>query len=217
MIKAVVFDLDGTLVDTMGHFADVAADVIARRHGWSVARGRKAYLDTSGIPFFQQLEVLFPGHSDNSALEAEFETRKMTAYDGRSFLEDVPPAIALMREQGVAAVVSSNNREDVVREYIAGEGVHFDVVLGFRDDFYKGEPHFAFVERELGIARDEMLFVGDSVRDAELALGAGVRFAARLGTVARESFVEALGAVDFIDPGQLGDFLRGTTRCTSAT
>ena len=31
-LRAVMFDLDGTLVDTMGAFADLAAAVLARRH-----------------------------------------------------------------------------------------------------------------------------------------------------------------------------------------
>lgn len=208
MLKAVVFDLDGTLVDTMGFFADVAADVIAQRHGWTLEAGRRAYFETSGIPFCQQLEVLFPGHPDNPELERDFETRKMAAYDGLGLLDDVPPALAGLAERGVSVAVSSNNREDVVRDYLAGQGAHFDVVLGYREGFAKGEAHFSHVEHSLGVDRTHMLFVGDSVHDAELARQAGVRFAARLGTVPRTSFEASPDDVLFIEPGHLSELLR---------
>jgi len=40
--KVVMFDLDGTLVDTMEHFADLAAELINQYYGveWQLARRR---------------------------------------------------------------------------------------------------------------------------------------------------------------------------------
>jgi beta-phosphoglucomutase-like phosphatase (HAD superfamily) len=69
----ILFDMDGTLVDTMQVFADVAAGVMVKHHGLDRARARAAYLATSGIPFFQQLEVIVPGHAGHAAAAAEFE------------------------------------------------------------------------------------------------------------------------------------------------
>src|ERR1700742_4647011 len=63
--RAVLFDLDGTLIDTMQVFADVAADVMVRHHALDRTAARTAYLATSGIPFFQQLEKIVPGDASN--------------------------------------------------------------------------------------------------------------------------------------------------------
>src|SRR5690349_4513168 len=80
-IRAVMFDLDGTLVDTMGALADLAAEVMSSRHGYDRARARERYLETSGIPFHQQLEVILPGDVRNAAASAEFEQRKRAVCD----------------------------------------------------------------------------------------------------------------------------------------
>ena len=45
----VMFDLDGTLIDTMGDFADIAADEMARAHGYDFAHARRRYLETSDL------------------------------------------------------------------------------------------------------------------------------------------------------------------------
>src|SRR5690349_24162511 len=77
--RAVLFDLDGTLIDTMQTFADVAAGVMVEHHGMDRATARAAYLTTSGIPFFKQLEVIAPGDARNAAAAAEFEREKVIA------------------------------------------------------------------------------------------------------------------------------------------
>lgn len=192
-VRAVLFDFDGTLVDTMGEFADLAAELIAGAHGWTVAEGRAAYLRTSGIPFFQQLEVLFPGDPGNGALMDAFEGGKLRFYEGKGLLPDVGPAVAALQARGVRAIVSSNNYGPVVERFLATQAPAFDLVLGFGDGLAKGEPHFARALAAFGLDRGELVFVGDSVRDAELAREAGVAFVGRRGTVAPEAFDARFG------------------------
>ena len=65
--KAYLFDFDGTLVDTMGGFADIAGRVINGFHPHiSFEAARRRYLETSGIPFFQQLEIICPEDPTNA-------------------------------------------------------------------------------------------------------------------------------------------------------
>ena len=68
----------------MGGFADIAAEVMAARHGveWSWARGK--YLETSGLPFCKQLEVIFPQHAQSQAASDEFEARKLAVCEATS-------------------------------------------------------------------------------------------------------------------------------------
>jgi len=192
-ISAIMFDFDGTLIDTMGAFADVAGRLMSACFGGTFEEGREAYLATSGIPFFQQLEVLHPGDLRNKRVAEQFESDKLEAYKERGLFPDVAAAVSGLRERGIATVVSSNNFSGVVRRFLDTQDVSFDVVLGFGDGMAKGERHIAWVERELGVTREEMLFVGDSVRDGELALAAGIRFVGRLGTVPEERFVKRFG------------------------
>ncbi|KAB2838978.1 HAD family hydrolase [bacterium] len=184
-----VFDFDGTLVDSMGGFADLAAQLIAEAYEMPREEAREAYLRTSGLPFFQQLEVLFPGDVRNAATAAAFEARKQEDYFGRPFFADVPTAIAGLQERGLRAVVSSNNGQELVEAYLERRSKpRFDLVLGFKKGFAKGKAHFERVLAHFGLKASEMLFVGDSLHDARQALEFGVDFVGRVGTFRQEQF-----------------------------
>lgn len=199
--KAFLFDFDGTLVDTMGAFADLAGELMATYYGGKAEKGRANYLKTSGIPFFQQLAVLYPGDPRNEQVAVRFESEKLVAYNSKGLFVDVAPAVEAFHKRGIAAVVSSNNFTPVVKRFLETQQVPFDLVLGYDKGFCKGEPHFAEVEKVLGIPRQQLGFVGDSVRDGELAEAGGVKFAARLGTVPQERFEARFGsnAIPFVD------------------
>jgi len=91
-------------------------------------------------------------------------------------LTDAASTIRELRTSGVKVAVSSNNFQELVDDYIARTGIEFDMVLGYRDNFAKGEDHFRHIETTCGIARDEMTFVGDSLKDGEKAAASGVTF-----------------------------------------
>jgi len=165
-----MFDLDGTLVDTMGGFADIAAEVMAARHGveWAWARGK--YLETSGLPFCKQLEVIFPAHAANGAASDEFEGRKLAVCEATSMDAQTIEGLEALRAQGLKLVVSSNTGQTVVDAFVAREGFAFDLALGFEPalGLGKGRPHVERALAQFGANRDELLFVGDSLKDADL-------------------------------------------------
>lgn len=188
--RVVMFDLDGTLVDTMGGFADIAADVMAARHGveWGWARGK--YLETSGLPFCKQLEVVFPGHAANQAASDEFEARKLAVCEATPMDARTLEGLEALRALGLKLVVSSNTGQTVVDSFVEREGFRFDLALGFdpAQGLGKGRPH---VERALAVfavPREKLLFVGDSLKDADLADECGVPFIGRLGTFREADF-----------------------------
>lgn len=187
--QVVVMDFDGTLVDTMGGFADVAADVLQRWYGTDRAMARRQYIETSGIPFRHQLEILHPGDLRNDLAAVDFEEGKLAGFFAETFSPDAVEAVASLRARGFYVVVSSNNYQVLVDEFCARhDGVVFDLVLGARENFYKGADHFRVVERRFGASPSEMVFVGDSLKDAERAISCGVAFVAKVGTFTREEF-----------------------------
>jgi phosphoglycolate phosphatase-like HAD superfamily hydrolase len=198
-LRMVVFDFDGTLVDTMQSFADVAADVMATRHSVHFDWARARYLETSGIPFFQQLEEIFPGHNENSKAADEFEKRKLESFFSERFDADVRGALRKLQRQGYKIAVSSNNFQHLLDKFVSTEEVSFDLVLGCRENFFKGHDHFRAIQRELGVAAHEILFVGDSLMDAQRAAESGVRFVGRTGTFTSQSFKKAYPGVSTVD------------------
>jgi len=195
----VVFDFDGTLVDTMQSFADVAADVMASRYSVHFEWARRRYLETSGIPFFQQLEEIFPNNNGNSDAAEEFERRKLEGFFSEKFDADVRGALAALQSKGYKIAVSSNNFQHLLDKFVSTEDVQFDMVLGCRDNFFKGHDHFNAIKQKLGVGAHEILFVGDSLMDAQRATESGVRFVGRTGTFTSQSFKKAYPGIPTVD------------------
>jgi len=192
--KAVgIFDFDGTLVDSMGAFADLAADLMERAYSLPWNQARQNYLDTSGLPFFQQLECLFPGNDSNASVARAFEEQKKQNYHKSAYFQEVPEAIGRLQSQGLRVVVSSNNGQKLVEEFLKnpkGPKMEFDLVLGFREGFAKGPDHFDKILKHFGQPVEQAFFVGDSLQDAQKAVNFGIDFVGKLGTFDRESFQE---------------------------
>ena len=76
-VRAVVVDFDGTIADSIGHFAGVAADLLVEsgaltRSGDATAR----YLATAGDDFRSQLTEIIPGHAATTSIARRFEAAK---------------------------------------------------------------------------------------------------------------------------------------------
>jgi phosphoglycolate phosphatase-like HAD superfamily hydrolase len=87
-------------------------------------------------------------------------------------------------------VVSSHTGQHVVDEFAERERFRFDLALGFDParGLAKGVPHIERTLAALAIGRERLLFVGDSLRDADLAEQAGVPFVGRVGTFSADDF-----------------------------
>ena len=188
--EMVLFDLDGTLVDTMFAFADLAAELMARDHGDEFDRARARYLGTSGVPFAHQLEIIHPGDSRNAAVSVEFERRKRALCERAPMGPRTVAALEALRALGVKLVLSSNTGQQFVDEFVAREGFAFDLALGFDADagLAKGRPHFERAATVLGVPAERAWFVGDSLKDGELARACGLTFFGRVGTFRAEDF-----------------------------
>jgi phosphoglycolate phosphatase-like HAD superfamily hydrolase len=207
---AIMFDLDGTLVDTMFAFADLASEMMAQHHGDDAAQARRRYLETSGIPFHQQLEVIHPGHLANSAASTEFELLKRRICDEAPMDAPTKEALATLRARGIKLVVSSNTGQEFVDEFVEREGVEFDLALGFdaSQGLAKGRPHVERTLAKLKVEAKAVWFVGDSLKDGELAADCGLSFVGRVGTFSRESFTSTFPGGKVIEViGELLDLI----------
>lgn len=198
--KVVVMDFDGTLVNTMGGFAEVASGVLSKWYGTEPAVAKRQYIETSGIPFRQQVEILHPGDQRNDLAAREFEEKKLKGFFAESFAPETIETVHRLQERGLRVVVSSNNYQELVDAFCARYPLlKFDLVLGARENFFKGKDHFREVERVFRVGPKEMVFVGDSLKDGERAIGCGVPFIAKLGTFTREEFLARFPGIATIE------------------
>jgi phosphoglycolate phosphatase-like HAD superfamily hydrolase len=186
--RVLLCDLDGTLVDSMPTLADLATDVMEEVFGTPRILARELYLATCGLPFVKQLEEIFPGDPRNAAASATFERRKPARCSAIRMPADTRRALDRVKARGVRVAVSSNNGVENVADFARNSDFSFDLVLGFGGGLAKGKPHLDMLSRTFGVDRQEMLFVGDSIHDGEIAEREGVPFVGLAGTFSSERF-----------------------------
>lgn len=177
--KGYLFDFDGTLVDTMGGYADLAGRLI---HGAypeiSAEKGRELYIRTSGIPFIQQMELIRPGDPGNARVVRDFEEQKIEGFFASHVEPAVRAALEALRSKGCIVGVSSGNVPELINRYVERERMAFDIVMGYDHDsgFEKGKPHFDYFLEKFGLEKKDLTFVGDSLKDADKGYDYGIQF-----------------------------------------
>ncbi|MCK4613507.1 MAG: HAD family hydrolase [Thermoplasmata archaeon] len=197
--KACVFDFDGTVIDTMECFAATAAKVMEQSFGLERAEGRRLYLETSGLPFRLQLEEMFPDDLRNDEAAGVFERAKMRDITQARFFPEVKGIIDELRGRGILVAISSNNFAVNVNGLLGEAAIDVDLVLSYHPGFHKGDPHFLRILAHWGLEHSQVLYIGDSIKDALWAREYGVDFVARTGTAAREMFEKAFPEFRVVD------------------
>lgn len=192
MKKAAVFDFDFTLGDSAkGIIASVNHALEAM--GYAPAE-EESIRKTIGLSLPETLRTLTGNEKDGALFETYFKEKadevmvpKTTLYDG------VTEMLASLHEQGIRlAIVTTKYHYRIERILeVNGIGHLIDEIIG-GDDVKNPKPDpegMMLLEERLGIAPEEILYVGDSVVDAKTAQAAGVAFAAVLtGTTTAEDF-----------------------------
>ena len=181
MKKLVIFDLDGTLVNTIADLADSVNHAL-QTLGYSAQPYEKfPYFVGNGI--YKLIERALPTESRDEqtirSVKAVFmdyymlhNTDKSTVYDG------VGELLRALAGKGVALAVASNKVHEATVAMIARlfPGIGFACVLGQRDGV-PTKPNPAIVAEILQTASatpSETLYVGDSGVDMQTAHNAGI-------------------------------------------
>jgi 2-phosphoglycolate phosphatase len=179
-IRAVLFDLDGTLADTAPDLTRALNRLLEERGQAPVALERARPLTSSGAR--GMLRVGFgiePQHSEYESLKARFlELYAEHVCAATRLFAGVNELLAALEQRGVAWGVVTNKPERFTRpvlEALALAARAACVVGG--DTVERAKPHpdpLLHAARVLGLAPARCLYVGDDVRDVEAARAAGM-------------------------------------------
>jgi len=179
----IVFDMDGTLVDSMQLHARVFGHLLNEFFNVPCEFGIEFYLSTAGHPLDRQfVDALKTQGVIVSSVEMMIDAfwRRIEAADV-SLFPDVAPAIVELRRAGYILAVTSGCTPMVVSARLskARIGECFAVTLGTvysNPDFAKGEGHLRILKKSLGVSEFEIrtnsAIVGDAVFDVRLAKAA---------------------------------------------
>lgn len=193
--EAVLFDLDGTLADT------VELILQCYRHTMRAHRGQplpdERWLSTIGTPLRDQLRDFADSDDEAHAMLETYERHQREIHDEyvRTFDGAVETVEELRKAGMLLGIVTSKRREMAVRTLDAcGLAAHFEVVIT-ASDVIAGKPDPEPVRRALdGLEVTEagsVLFVGDSPYDIRAGRNAGTRTAGALWGPYARSELEA--------------------------
>jgi phosphoglycolate phosphatase-like HAD superfamily hydrolase len=140
------------------------------------------------VPFAEQLEQLFPNDPRNAEAAAGFASARADRCGGIGMAPETRQALERLRAQGVRLVVSSSSANADVERFAHATEFPFDLLLGAGPEGAKGPAHLEAASRAFEVGRQEMLFVGDSLRDGEIAEREGVPFVGLATTFSPERF-----------------------------
>ena len=174
MVKAILFDLDGTLANTLYAIGNAVNTVLS-----------EAGLPTHSLEAYrvfvgngaQKLMERAAGYHDDALL-----SRFVELYD-QTCLQDTPPydgvveTLDMLKAQGIRlAVVTNKPHAQSVKLVSHLFGDRFDAVFGSCPD-YERKPHPQVVHlamQTLGVTAEDCVFVGDSDVDVQTAHAAGI-------------------------------------------
>lgn len=204
MIRGVIYDHDGTLVDSLPM-------VIAATNRVLVANGHPAAPPHEVVAAMVLPTAPRMGHhaqvSDPAAqarLAAEFyaAARELGPSHARAY-DGFPAVVSAFAARGIGQAVVSNNEGAVVRIIMAHLGLapHFAALYGEEDVAApKPDPRGIIqAAAALGVALDECVFVGDSENDSEAAQAAGVRSVGVTWGIHPRARMERLGFGALVD------------------
>jgi phosphoglycolate phosphatase len=207
MIRAIAFDLDGTLVDSFADIAGALDDALATIGHEPPPRARVQDWIGAGSRVLVERAVAHGGGGDADTVHARFRDRyravpirETKVYPG---LTEVVDALAARRRLAVLSNKPHDLTVVIVERLLPGR---FAVVAGARDGVpLKPDPAAGrTLAAELGVAPAECALVGDSAIDVAAARAAGMRaVAVTWGLRPRAELVDA-GPDDLVDaPAEL--------------
>lgn len=188
MIKAIIFDLDGVLIDaTDWHYE--ALNQALRLFGYEIGQDEHQKV-FNGLPTVEKLKILSERNGLPKGLHPIIQVLKRK-YTDEKILESCYPShekqimLADLKKKGYKLVCASNAQKYAVTNMLKYAGIDkfFDLVLG-NDEGFKPKPDpgiYLAVFKKLKIKSSETIIVEDATHGIEAAKRSGAKVIAVRG------------------------------------
>ena len=215
-MKACIFDLDGTLTNTLESMT-YSVNLTLEEMGLSkITKDQCRLFVGNGARVLMEKSLKAAGDTDASRIEEGMEiygrifdqncTYHVTPYEG------IPEMLKALKDRGIHLAVLSNKPDrqtvKVVKE-IFGDNI-FDYAQGQKDGIRrKPEPDGVwYLMEQMQVSKEECLYIGDSEVDAATGKNAGLKTIGVLWGFRDRKTLETAGADDLIDrPDELLQFV----------
>ena len=181
MIKACIFDLDGTLADTLESMAYVANEIMQKYGLKGLPTDNFRYYSGEGADMLMQRALKDAGDKELIHYEEGRRLyREMFAADPMYKVvpyEGMPETLKELKKRGIRLAVCSNKPHPAAVKVIAQlYGDDFDMVLG-QSDAIRRKPAPdgpLMIAGKFGVRPEECMYVGDTSTDMKTGKAAGM-------------------------------------------
>ena len=181
IFEAVLFDLDGTLIDTLNDIGDAVNRVLSKKnfpiHANSVYRkfvgdGSKVLIERALPEQYRKDDIIDACHKEYIYNYSQNYNVKSKPYPG------IPHLLDALTENGLRLAILSNKPDAITQKCIKTilPTWNFDVVFGQRDSIpRKPNPQGALeTAKIMSIPPSHFLYLGDTAVDMKTAVSAGM-------------------------------------------
>lgn len=175
MIKAILFDIDGTVLDSH-EFIYAAFQYTLKKHQRIVAED--LIIKASGKPLLEFYQFILPDDDAEAMAQTHKDWQEDKHHLAKPFSKVVETLKQLKKKKIKLAGVSSRTSTSLVKSLKTHDVYqYFDLVLGF-DDVKNPKPHpeqLLKAMKALKVKKTETLMVGDTEKDIQAGRAAGVK------------------------------------------
>ncbi len=204
--KAVIFDLDGTLLDTLDGLAVRMNGVLSGAGYPELPRERVRALIGGGAREFMRRSLPESANVSPSEFERLMDNYHAVREEESDLVKvfaGIPQVLGWLRLRGIPLAVLSNKPDEPTNKLVQ----KFFPEIGFADvrGHVEGFPHkpdpavLLQMLSGMGAEAADALFVGDGDADCAVSANAGTMFAAALWGYRSRAELSAAGAQDFYD------------------
>lgn len=181
-VKLVIFDLDGTLLNTIDDLALSVNHVLKKRGYPTHSIEQYKYFVGNGVT--KLIERAIPKELSTPELVRSIQDEYVEYYaqhgkENTTPYQGIEELITKLTDSGIDIAVASNKHHSAtieIIEYYFGKNT-FCIIFGKREGYHpKPDPQIIYdILKECGVTKDEVLYVGDSNTDMTTATNASVQ------------------------------------------
>lgn len=212
MYKACIFDLDGTLTDTLDSLTYSVNETMKEMNLKSITKEQCRMFVGNGSKVLLEKTLEVSGDKNKTRIEEAMKiydrifkvncTYKVVPYEG------IRELLLNLKEKGIKLAVLSNKPDREVKSVVSkviGQGI-FDISRGQLEGVpRKPDPAAVFeIQKEFGVLKDEIVYIGDSDVDICTGHNAEVKTVGVSWGFRSKEVLEQAGATCIIDkPSEL--------------
>lgn len=182
VLKAVIFDFDGTIADTERIYIDNFISMI-EDYGLSFDEDDKRHMVGCGYSekaeyVTKKYHVDIRNEEEDTALFRKLNADNIPKDPSCLLYDDVIPAFQMIRKKGLKIFLCSNTPSDRIEKIVTKMGIisYIDEIFG-KDKFLVRKPSsvaYEYILKTKGLNKDEVIAIEDSKGGIKSAKGAGI-------------------------------------------